>query len=483
MFVEPGKRRLKIGEYHDARDNAAIILECSNVCPFKWRKNVFGCSYCNYTSPDFGPFKNHMASHPVKSERIEFLRNSRPADTVKTDVVDLKCDLCQETIKDISTLMDHLRDKHNKPIVKKYDSGIVPYLLDNGFTCAYCGDSFDRFIKLNTHVIQHKLNFACSECGQYISSPEGLRKHILRRHVKTPRSNYRPKLSDYNDARHNASIILECSNICPFKWHRNVFRCGYCDFQSADFGPVRTHINNVHPKRLEALHYSRPTEIFKADVTHLKCELCDQSVKDMKGLMDHLTDIHQKSIKKHFGAGIIPFLLCDGLTCADCGQTFDRFMKLNIHVNEHYPNCICSQCGQAFSSENRLRAHSEQHRIKILQLKCGRCGEVFHSRSSKQKHMQTNHDVLPHKCPYCNDAFKSYAHRLLHLNKYHGKKIEFPCRMCSNIFKTASKRADHMRNIHLRDKQYSCSMCEKVYTSLTQLKKHMMKHSGERKYK
>lgn len=486
--------RFKLGEY-DARQNASIILEYSNVCPFKWRRNVFGCAYCPYTSPDFVDLRNHMFGHSIKADRIKILRNSRPTHVFKADVSDMKCDICQEDIDNLTSLMDHLKDEHERPLKKEYGAGITPYLLKDSFKCAYspCSEIFDCFIKLNTHVLTHNVKYTCSICGQNFSCKDGLRNHTVRTHrqhntntiklvPKYSKSKARWRSGFYDDARHNAAIIVQYSNACPFKWHRNAFGCANCDYTSAEFGLIKSH---VLKDGCRGLRYARPTDMLKAEVTDLKCNLCDQSFTDVKTLLYHLGENHNKTIKKEHGHGIIPYLLNDNYSCADCGIEFDRFNKLNCHMNQHYANYVCSICGEAFTNSARLRHHTWQHKAsrEKVKIKCSACELIFETRYEKQKHMQSKHGLFPHKCPYCTEVFTTYTLRVEHLNDAHGKKIDYPCNMCPEVFKSASRRSKHIRYFHIKDKEVACSICEYRCISVAQLRRHMIRHGGERKYK
>lgn len=279
----------------------------------------------------------------------------------------------------------------------------------------------------------------------------------------------------YGDERDNAALILEFSNVCPFKY-RNVFGCLYCPFRSPDFGPIRSHVE-IHKERAMAIRNVDRSSFCKIDVTDLRCAICQEDIHDISTLFEHLINTHAKPLKRNFKTGVVPYLCNDGFACADCGLKFDLFPNLNSHMNSHYPHFICSECGKVFTDEIRLKRHV--HRPPQGKFVCSKCNEMFPTDQMKRKHMESKHNVYRHKCPYCNEYFKTFVERIAHLNKYHDKNINYPCPICSVVLKSASNRAAHLRRVHVKDKQCTCPVCGDKFAALDYLKSHMIKHSGE----
>lgn len=279
--------------------------------------------------------------------------------------------------------------------------------------------------------------------------------------------------ADESDERTNASMILEYSNACPFKYYKNIFGCVYCRFKSADFAPIKSH-SKEH--KFSPVCKIKRISMYKADVTDLRCELCQQPMTGIPALIEHLIDTHNKPLNKKFKTGIVPYLLNDGYACADCGLAFDYFHNLNIHVNEHNHNYICPECGKSCSSQERLNYHVFTHNKTVKTYNCSKCNAVFATQHKRKNHMTLEHNIFPYKCPYCTETFKRFKDRVAHLNELHGKNINYPCKFCTKIFSSSTNRSIHTRDIHTKDKPVSCGVCGHIFQRRCILKRHMRTH-------
>lgn len=294
---------------------------------------------------------------------------------------------------------------------------------------------------------------------------------------------WKPK-RQFTDEKVNASIIIESSNACPFRWSRGKFTCAFCPLDFGDFKDVRLHVLD-HPNKIEAMRFARNFDNIKIDISNLRCELCLTNVDNLDALKDHLINVHKKHFNAQHGLGVTPFLL-DGkyYPCTHCDETFEVFSKLNTHINEHYPNNICFQCGKAFSAVSRLKAHLVIHETpNEEQYKCTKCDQSFPTKASKNSHMAISHGPeYRYRCPYCKDSFKSYPDRLKHLKESHGKKIEYACHLCPAVFSLHNQRTKHIKYVHIRHKEFCCDICPDKFVTKAQLQHHMVKHVGERKF-
>lgn len=299
----------------------------------------------------------------------------------------------------------------------------------------------------------------------------------------SPKLKWKPRRK-YNDQRDNAAVIIECSNVCPFRWKRGTFSCSFCSHTFADFNELKQHIIE-HPNRVEATRLARNFDNIKVDVTGLRCELCLESIKDLDVLKDHLISVHDKPIALEHGLGLTPFLLgSNKFLCTHCDETFELFSKLNTHINKHYPNNICFQCGKAFSAVHRLKAHLVIHEsANNEQYKCTKCDQMFATKVLRNSHIALVHGPeYRYRCPYCKDSFKRYSERVKHLKESHDKKIEYPCHLCSSVFAMCNQRTKHIQQVHVRHKQFFCKFCTYQFVTAAQLKNHLVKHIGERIY-
>ncbi|XP_013163634.1 PREDICTED: zinc finger protein 568 isoform X8 [Papilio xuthus] len=286
-----------------------------------------------------------------------------------------------------------------------------------------------------------------------------------------------------NDVRDNAAIIIECSNVCPFRWRWGQFICAYCPTSFGDFKGFREHVAK-HSKTEEAPRLSRPVNTTKAEVSDLQCELCSQKAKDLDELVEHLISVHNKPIVKQYGVGITPFYLNgDEYICTQCGVHFDLFTKLNSHMNNHSTDHICYKCGKTFSGAIRLKSHLVTHELTGEGCKCTKCGETFANLKLRATHMSTVHKPkLRYRCTYCNEKFKEYNERAKHLQKVHDKKREHACHLCQSVFSTYNQRTRHIQFVHLKVKPFQCPVCPYRSSTKALMTNHAVKHDGTRKF-
>lgn len=333
-------------------------------------------------------------------------------------------------------------------------------------------------------IVNTPIDVVKSEPIQSTATDGTKKEHV--KNTPTNRKKNKPKNTPdkkFCDSRYNAAIILECSNACPFRTYDNTFGCPYCPFKSPDFLLVRNHSKDHPSKDFASFLRSRKTDIeCKADVTDLRCVLCQTSMKDISTLFEHLIETHNKPLLRKYRIGVVPYLLCDGYACADCGLTFDWFRTLNKHVVSHYPRFICSECGLAFFGSSSLKYHLLGHSNQVREFKCSVCHESFPTLHRKRKHMLSEHNIAIYKCPYCTETFNRFNERVSHLNKVHDKNINYPCKFCPKVFTSTTSRSIHTRYVHIKDKPFSCEHCGHVFHRPDDLKQHMLKHTGAKKH-
>lgn len=164
------------------KEGAMILLRNSRICPFKWKKNLFICLYCDepYADPAKLRAHNNNMHKDLKLAEISCALNEiANNDLVKADITDVSCKLCDTTIDRFNDLKIHLVDKHRQNSYLKIDAGILPFKLDLGFfKCGICDDEFPKYMNLSRHFNKHFQNYICEQCGSGFVSQGRLRTHF-----------------------------------------------------------------------------------------------------------------------------------------------------------------------------------------------------------------------------------------------------------------------------------------------------------------
>lgn len=388
-----------------------------------------------------------------------------PGIILKVDVTDLQCKFCHESLRDITSLADHLIAIHGQPIEKQYGLGIMSFQLLNQktFKCVHCERTCETFGSLNCHMNCHYPNVACPKCNKYFADNQRMKGHLFKRH----------KLEKKTDERDNALILLKYSNMCPFKY-RFAYLCYYCAFSASDIGALREHIAEHTNKNLKN---KLPRNVFlKADITNLRCELCFEHVKDISSLVDHLINIHNQPIKKNYGTGIMTFLLSGSgpYKCTHCDLTFKHYLKINSHMNSHYANSICSACGQSFADPHKLKTHTKKVHSNnpTKQLRISNSGDKTNVETKKCEMIRA------FKCRFCNDILPSNLARIKHIKVKHLMTRDYPCSMCPLVFKRSTERTMHVRSFHMSIKPFACDDCPYQGVTKKMLQNHIKTHIG-----
>lgn len=223
--------------------------------------------------------------------------------------------------------------------------------------------------------------------------------------------------------------------------------------------------------------------VINIDITDAICCVCSTPYADVNQMREH-TIKHGFDFNVKHPDGVIPFNLDkDAWNCVICKEKFNNFLKLYEHMNVHYQHYICATCGKGYMTATRLRKHSEVHVTGSFS--CNECVKTFTMRSARDAHKATMHSKSPrYECPYCNMRFDGYYDRMAHLKEAHREKeVSYECSHCKLSFKTSGKRSVHVRSVHFPPKlEFGCLYCEWQFKTNYELKRHMVKHTGERNF-
>ncbi|XP_039762264.1 zinc finger protein 569-like [Pararge aegeria] len=285
----------------------------------------------------------------------------------------------------------------------------------------------------------------------------------------------------------NASIILEHSNVTPFKSrNKSGFPCFYCRNIFENLDKLRDHQQKSHQKseiKKVLGTYGAECLIVYVDITDLNCSLCYESMQNINELKSHLTKMHNKKFHAEYPDRVIPFKLSTNnvYECQVCGFNFETFGSIERHMNVHYRNCVCSQCGTGFVTKYRLKVHIKSMHIGGT-FPCDICKKVYTTQQKHKNHVDTVHKMVKRfKCPKCPERFTEYFRRQKHLVEIHGvAPLRYKCNVCDKAFERRYTLSRHMKRDHLEERDFQCQLCAyKCFTNV-ELKVHMVKHNGER---
>ncbi|XP_013163640.1 PREDICTED: zinc finger protein 708 isoform X9 [Papilio xuthus] len=315
--------------------------------------------------------------------------------------------------------------------------------------------------------------------------PEKKKKGITTKQHPGPRTSiWQMTISE----RQNAATFLEFTTVKPFFYQQANFKCFYCNKIFPEINSVLQHTKfHVAPERSNLLkqYLRKGKRIIKADISELKCKICDQKYSDLDDIRTHLLVTHKKDFNAA-GNGLMAYNLKINnglLSCHKCNKTFNSFFLLNRHMNVHL-NVVCETCGLGFMSHQRLINHRIVHQNGVH--KCDSCQDVFPTKLKLRYHIYKKHEVSnvkkikPLKCPHCLERFAEHYRKMTHLKDVHGITFKFECQVCKAVFPMRRALTEHTTKLHTQKIQ--CKVCGKCFGTKSLLKMHARGHTGERNF-
>ena len=298
-----------------------------------------------------------------------------------------------------------------------------------------------------------------------------------------PRRQYRTRgKEDQKSLATNATILFENSNATAFKTKmRRGYPCFYCR-EVYDMKRLREHQEQKHPKSTifsSLSKYNADEFVMYAEISYLKCTLCEKSIKDLKDLKTHLFEEHEKRMVEAADR-IIPFKIQEmDFKCQICGEVFENFTGVEKHMNKHYGSFACETCGTAFITKHRLSVHCyASHRDD--KINCEICNKTFRTQMKKRIHYESVHmNKKKIKCTKCPETFVDHFTRQKHLIDEHGENQKrYSCNECDKAFTRKFGLNVHVKRCHLVLRNFVCTQCP--FTSYThhELNDHLLTHGG-----
>lgn len=283
--------------------------------------------------------------------------------------------------------------------------------------------------------------------------------------------------------KENTLKLIKNSNMCLFKSFKTKFGCYQCGERFLNILDLREHSRRHTDTRKTETGVTnlKGVSCLNAEISDLKCELCSKDLKGLAQLQTHLIEAHDIKFEsaKHY---LVPYEIQNGFRCTICGQKFESFLRLHIHMNSHSSNNVCEVCGVSYVNRTSLRVHVQgQHREK----KCPQCPMVFPGNSARSAHLHKVHAKKPYlrRCLHCDKTFP-YAYQLNeHCVSEHGRKRESHCcQECGKLFLTRQNLRIHTKSVHVRERKHGCAACDMRFFTKFDLSRHEATHEDVRPF-
>ncbi|XP_022094034.1 zinc finger protein 208-like [Acanthaster planci] len=271
-----------------------------------------------------------------------------------------KCEKCQRTFQDRSSLVRHLTDDH---------------MNKRSHSCEICGALFKTVWRLNAHKEQihpdgrMKL-FVCTVCNKKFRIRFLLRKHA-ESHLK--KAALTCTLCDASFLAELCLLAHKCPRRVQPKSERN-FMCDLCGKLLRSLRDLTNHQLAVHSNKRDFI-----------------CERCGKRFKTGKCVEIHQRRTRCQEPQKY--------------TCETCGKTYPRVGSLVLHRRCHREKQrTCKVCHKVFASANCLWYHMKSH-LNVRPFACNVCPKRFYSNNLLKEHLNIHTGEKPFKCKTCGAAF------------------------------------------------------------------------------
>ena len=293
----------------------------------KAKRKKLNCDVCDFSTASRSHLVKHKnANHEYSCDECDFKgshsevykhrRAKRHEDQKVIGEKRFKCDQCENSYTESSTLKDHISFVHDGVKAKCKD-------------CDYEGSRG----ALASHILKvHKKKHQCDICLKSFKSGGILKDHIQFVHEGIK---LKCKLCDFLGSK----VAIRYHNNLV---HKEQFKCEHCDYKASRSNYLREHIESVH-----------------MGIRH-DCNICGKNYKTSTILKLHMQDVHEKSIhekqlekleREESQPGVT--LLCD-----QCEYRTEKPQLLKRHIEAvHLKKFLCSECDDVFSSNYALKEH------------------------------------------------------------------------------------------------------------------------------
>uniref|UniRef100_A0A1Y1KRG1 Protein krueppel n=1 Tax=Photinus pyralis TaxID=7054 RepID=A0A1Y1KRG1_PHOPY len=332
---------------------------------------------------------------------------ARPARHVDGNAHKWTCIICNESLADKRTLIEHYEDHKNE-----LEGGAQSQIkVEDYFKCVVCTREFTSSRSYEKHLeIKHGENrYACEQCN------------------KTYKNSFQLCLHNFN--AHATDQI---------------YKCIACDFETANRSSLKLHIDNHEGD------YKNQCDICdKKFITHdlleehknshtsampFQCEICPRSFPNARFLIAHKKSIHAESFRSSANK------------CEICDKQFAHRKSLILHVRSHTGEntVLCDMCGKSLSSTEHLKQHLRIH-TGYKPHACPVCGKGFAKKSNLTLHERVHSGEKPYICRECGKCFSQRSTLVIH-ERYHSGERPYSCPLCSKGFVAKGLLGVHIKS-------------------------------------
>lgn len=338
------------------RENICSVLAYSNATPIRgYWGGGYVCAFCPQQFTEASALQTHTRNHGNLSKLyiVHHVRNH----VTRLDVTGLKCGICDIKIKDLNTLMHHLK-QHKKPIHFDIKNHMIPFKFDTKqLECIQCSKKFNHFKNLSEHMANlHYRNYVCGRCDRGFVNKVHLVAHKDTHKTDNFWCNYCGKLFD---TRRKKTTHERLKHTLQTK----TVKCEFCSMRFQNTPQKNNHELRAHMKQQIAF----------------SCNQCSKKYVRQRSLREHVNKDHllQRPYK------------CPEKAC-DKAFFLNRTLQAHIITHDNAKPFPCNLCQKAYRSEKALKEHMYTHNHK-REFKCNKCYKSYVLEDNLRRHLKDKH--------------------------------------------------------------------------------------------
>jgi len=172
--------------------------------------------------------------------------------------------------------------------------------------------------------------------------------------------------------------------------------------------------------------------------------------------------------------------------CSECEKQCSTKAGLQDHMLKHSKEkkFVCPECGKKLKRSKNLILHMKLHAGE-KNYQCDQCEAKYISSAALRNHTVSKHTDSPPTeqfiCSFCGQDFTRKYYLERHIMIHTGEK-KYKCNVCPKSFRLETSYVDHM-NMHNGIKKFQCPHCEKRFTQRQQMTMHVRRHTGDKRHK